>query len=578
MNYQRKWFKIILAVLGTATLLSSVSSAVHAQEPKAGKLKVYVTLPEAYTFVDEKAIGPGNQSIRLGEGKHTLSVENYGFKPFHQDVSIVSGETTKVKVDLEADGSKVSGPWGRIQIEVGTLNRGDYAVLLNGKSAGYFVGHVDEFNQNILWKQELIVPVRTHDITVTRNDQTVWSGSVPVAANQRVIINIDSGKIRTTDWPRGGELGEMSRFKAGLASASVVIAPVSGSITATPTRIDCNQPSELKWASLETVDSDISGMSPVPQSGEKQVSPKKTTSYELTASGPGGVVKSSATVDVNPVVVAQIQASPAEAQYRRIGDKVLTQQNGTLNWSTSNVNSVSIDPFGPVDTNGSRTVPLVPTQTTDGPVDQTLSYSLSATNVCGGSETKTVAIHLTGSIEPIPAVLLNSIFFPSDYPEKKDPTVGLVKSQQDALTTLANGFTKYLEYDPDAKLAVAAYADQRGPQNYNESLSERRGQSVKDFLVAKGISADKIEVSSYGKDKPLDENTVDQLQASNPNPPPEAHLKNTHASWLAYNRRVDILFLPSNKESERFYPNNAPDSNILWQRAKPDRSVIDQDE
>ena len=94
-----KWFKRFSGVLGTATLLSSVG---YAQEPKAGKLKVYVTLPEAYTFVDEKAIGPGNQSIRLGEGKHTLSVENYGFKPFHQDVSIASGETTKVRVDLEA--------------------------------------------------------------------------------------------------------------------------------------------------------------------------------------------------------------------------------------------------------------------------------------------------------------------------------------------------------------------------------------------------------------------------------------------------------------------------------------------
>ncbi|HSS97878.1 MAG TPA: OmpA family protein [Terriglobales bacterium] len=578
MNYQSKWFKSFLVVLGTATLVSSLSLTVHAQEPKAGKLKVYVTLPEAYTFVDEKAIGPGNQSLRLGEGKHTLSVENYGFKPFRQDVSIASGETTKVKVDLEADTAKVSGPWGRIQIEVGTLTRGDYAVLLNGKSEGYFVGHVDEFNQNILWKQELIVPVRTHDITVTRNGQTVWSGSVPVAANQRVIINIDNGKIRTVDWPRGGELGEMPRFKARLASASVVIAPVSGSITATPTRIDCNQQSELKWASLETVDSDISGMSPVPQSGERQVSPKKTTSYELTASGPGGVVKSSATVDVNPVVVAQIQASPSEAKYRRIGDKVLTQENGTVNWSTSNVNSVSVDPFGSVDANGSRTVPLVPTQTTDGPVDQTLTYSLNATNVCGGSETKTVSIHLTGSVEGIPAVLLNSIFFPSDYPGQKDPTVGLLKSQQDALTTLANGFTKYLEYDPDAKLAVAAYADQRGPQKYNESLSERRGQSVKDFLVAKGISADKIDVAAYGEDKPLDQSTVDQLQVSNPNPPPEAHLKNAHTSWLAYNRRVDILFLPSNKESEKYYPNNTPDLNILWQRAKPDRSAVEQDE
>jgi flagellar motor protein MotB len=578
MSYQSKWFKSFMALLGTAILLPALSSSIHAQEPKAGKLKVLVTLPEAYTFVDDKAIGPGNQSIRLGEGKHTLSVANYGFKPFHQDVSIASGETTKVKVNLEADGSNVSGPWGRIQIEVGTMTRGDYAVLLNGKSEGYFVGHVDEFNQNILWKQELIVPVRTHDVTVTRNGQTVWSGAVPVAANQRVIIHINNGKIRTTDWPRGGELGEMPRFKAGLASASVVIAPVSGSITATPTRIECNQPSELKWASLETVDNDITGLSPVPASGERQVSPKKTTSYELTASGPGGVVKSSATVDVNPAVVAQIQASPSEAHYRRIGDKVLTQENGTVNWSTSNVNSVSIDPFGSVDASGSRTVPLVPTQTTDGPVDQTLSYSLNANNVCGGSETKTVAIHLTGSIEPIPAVLLNSIFFPSDYPEKSDQTVGLLKSQKEALTTLADGFTKYLVYDPDAKLSVAAYADQRGPQKYNESLSERRGQSVKDFLVAKGISADKIEVMSYGEDKPLDENTVDQLQASNPNPPPEAHLKNTHASWLAYNRRVDILFLPSNKESERYYPNNAPDADILWQRAKPDRSVIDQDE
>jgi flagellar motor protein MotB len=575
MSHQITCFKSFLVVLGTATLLSS---AVYAQEPKPGKLKVYVTLPEAYTFVDEKAIGPGNQSIRLGEGKHTLSVENYGFKPFQQDVSIASGETTKVMVNLEPDGAKVSGPWGRIQIEVGTATRGDYAVLLNGKSAGYFVGHVDEFNHNILWKQELIVPVRTHDVTITRNGQEVWSGAVPVAANQRVIINIGNGTMKNTDWPRGEGLGEMARFKAGLASASVVIAPVSGSITATPPRIDCNQPSELKWASLETVDSDISGMSPVPASGQKQVSPRKTTAYDLTASGPGGVVKASATVDVNPVVVAQLQASTSEAHYRRIGDKVLTQESGTLNWSASNVDSVSLDPFGSVDRSGSRTVELVPSQTTDGRVDQTLSYSLKATNVCGGSEIKTVAIHLTGSIEPIPAVLLNSIFFPSDYPEKSDQTVGLLRSQKEALTTLAGDFTKYLEYDPGAKLSIAAYADERGPKNYNESLSERRGQSVKDFLIANGVSGDKIEVSAYGLDKPLDQNTVDQLQASNPNPAPETHKNNPHTSWLAYNRRVDILFLPTNKESERYYPNSAPDANILWQRMKPDRAEVDKDE
>jgi hypothetical protein len=576
MSHQIKFFRSFLATtLGAATLLTST---VFAQEPKAGKLSVYVTLPEAYTFVDDKAIGPGNRSVKLGEGKHSLSVESYGFKPFRQDVTIASGETTKVRVDLQQDGAKVSGPWGRIQIEVGTTTRGDYAVLLNGKSAGYFVGHVDEFNNNIIWKQELIVPARSHDVTVTRYGKVVWTGTVPVQANQRVIINIGRGTTRTTDWPRGAKLGEMDRFKGGIASASVVIAPVKASIEATPAKIDCNQPSELKWASVETIDSDISGMSPVPANGERQVSPKKTTTYELTAAGPGGVVKESTTVDVNPVVVAQLQASTTEAHYRRIGDKVITQENGTINWSTSNVDSVSIDPFGSVDRSGSKTVEFVPSQTTDGPVDQTMNYNLTATNVCGGTETKTVAIHLTGSIDPIPGVLLNSIFFPSDYPEKGDQTVGLLKSQKDSLTALAGGFVKYLEYDPDAKLSVAAYADERGPQTYNETLSERRGQSVKDFLVASGVPGDKVDVASYGQQKPLDENTVTQLQASNPNPPPEAHLKNTKASWLAYNRRVDILFLPSNKESERYYPNNAPDADILWQREKPDRAVIDQNE
>jgi hypothetical protein len=171
---------------------------------------------------------------------------------------------------------------------------------------------------------------------------------------------------------------------------------------------------------------------------------------------------------------------------------------------------------------------------------------------------------------------LNSIFFPTDYPQEDDPTVGLLPSQKQALIALADRFTKYLEYDPDAKLLLSAYADERGPQKYNEPLSERRGQSVKNYLIANGVSGDKIEVSAYGADMPLDKSTVEQLQTNNPNPPPENRVKDWRASWLAYNRRVDILFLPTNKESERYYPNNAPDSDILWQRLIPDRSLVDE--
>ena len=89
------------------------------------------------------------------------------------------------------------------------------------------MGHVDEFNNNNFEKQELIVPARTHEVTITRYGQVVWSGTVPVGANQRVIINISNSRQRTTDWSRGAKLSSMPRFKAGLASASVVIAPVT---------------------------------------------------------------------------------------------------------------------------------------------------------------------------------------------------------------------------------------------------------------------------------------------------------------------------------------------------------------
>jgi hypothetical protein len=262
--------------------------------------------------------------------------------------------------------------------------------------------------------------------------------------------------------------------------------------------------------------------------------------------------------------------------YRRIGDKVIQPASTTLNWSSSNSDAASIDSIGSVDTSGSKSLTLTPTQTSNGPVDEEVKYTFTATNVCGGTETKTVAVRMKGSIEPIPAVLLNSVFFPTDYPTKKDPALGLVRSQQETMRTLADGFKKYLEYDPDAKLAVGAYADERGPNKYNESLTGLRAQRVKDFLVSEGVTAEKIDTSAYGKDKPLDKATVIDLQARNPNQTPKDRISKFRATWLAYNRRVDIVLLPTNAESARFYPQQAADSQILWQRPKPARSVVEK--
>ena len=580
MSAQRAFYLVV----GASVLLSS---ATFAQEAKPGKLKMKVTPKQAYTFVDGKAIGPGNRTIKLDVGTHRVVVANYGYKFVEQDVSIDSDQTVPVDIKLEPVGAPVPGPRGRIQIEAGRLHGATAAaVLLNGKKPLYFVGHVDEFdNDALFWRQELIVPPGTHQVTVTRYGKELWSGPVTVAADQRVIVYISNGKEKTKSWPRGsecrknclpGDLGENAqRFRAGIASATVVVAPVSGSVSANPSKIDCNQNTQLAWVSRETVEADMSGMSPVPTSGEKTISPRQTTTYQLTASGPGGVATPSTTVEVNPVVQSSLSASPTEVSYRRIGDKILKQESTTLSWSSSNSDAASLDPGGSVDPSGTKSLTLNPTQTGNGPVVEEFKYTLKATNVCGGSDSKTVGVHLKGSVEPVPTVLLHSVFFPTAYPTKDEPTFGLVRSQQEVLANLAAGFKQYLEYDPDAKLSLGGFTDERGTDKYNDSLSELRVQIVKDFLVSQGIAADKIDTSAYGKQKPLDKATVSDLQTRNPNQPPEKRVRDSRTTWLAYNRRVDVALAPTNAESEKFYPNQAVDSDILWQKPKPSRSAVE---
>jgi hypothetical protein len=556
-------------VIILAAAFAMCASASFAQD---GKLKIKVTPSQAYVFVDGNAINHGSHAIKLGAGKHTVVVVNYGYKISSQDVNIDAGKTTDLNVALEAYGDKVAGPWGRVYIS-GTDTSA--AVLANGKTPGYFVGHVDEFDNDFwLWKQELLLPPGTHHLTITRAGKELWSGDVKVEAGKKVSINVGKNSQVTTDWSkRDADLTKkapLPRFHAGVASATVVVAPVKASVTNSTANINCGQSTNLEWTTADAVDvSYDNGVGKVANSGSQPVSPHATTTYTLTAAGPGGVVTNTETVNVNTTVVATLNAAPAELHYRKIGDKVITDDSGTLTWTTSNADSAEIAPIGKVDLNGSQTVKADPAKTDNGPVDESKSYTLTATNVCGGSSTQTAAFHVTGSIEPIPEVVLQSVFYPTDYPDKRNPQVGLVKSQELELATLADGFKKYLEYDGDAKLSVEAYADIRGSKPHNQDLSERRVERIKQYLVDQGISADKIQTAAYGKERPLGKPEVNTLESTNPNPAPKARARNAQGTWYAYNRRADIILLPSGKKSAQFYPNNADDSGIIWQIPKP---------
>ncbi|MGD0545565.1 MAG: OmpA family protein [Candidatus Acidiferrales bacterium] len=563
-------------ILTLAVAIALCASAGFAQD---GKLKMKVSPPQAYVFVDGNAIRDGSYSVRLAPGKHTVVVVNYGYKISTQDVNIESGKTTNLAVTLEPYGDKVAGPWGRVYIS-GTDVRA--AVLSNGKTPGYFVGHVDEFNNDFwIWKQELLLPPGTHHLTITRGGKDLWSGDVKVEAGKKVSINVGKNTQVTTDWSkRQADLQKKSplpRFHAGIASATVVIAPVRAVVTNATANINCSQNTDLAWQTTDAVDVTIdNGVGNVDLNGSKSVSPRATTTYTLTASGPGGIVTGTETVNVNTKVDATLTANPTDLHYRKIGDKVITDDNGTLTWTTSNADSVSIDPFGKVDLNGTQTIKSEPKDVTEVPegqpartVDEQRAYTLTATNVCGGSTTQTANVHVVGSVEPIPSVVLQSIFYPTDYPDKPHPQVGLVKSQQLELATLADGFKKYLEYDPDAKLSIESHADVRGSKPHNQDLSERRVERIKQYLVDQGIAADKIQTAAYGKERQLDKSEVKNLEDTNPNKPPKVRERNKQGDWLAYNRRADIVLLPSGKKSAQFYPHNADDSGIMWQIPKP---------
>jgi outer membrane protein OmpA-like peptidoglycan-associated protein len=157
---------------------------------------------------------------------------------------------------------------------------------------------------------------------------------------------------------------------------------------------------------------------------------------------------------------------------------------------------------------------------------------------------------------------LHSIYFPTARPTVEKPGGGLVDSQANTLVILAQDFTKYLTYKPDAHLILGGHADHRGSEEYNKGLTERRVDRTKSFLIEHGVPADHIDTRSFGKDENLTEEQVKQLMDQDPDlSPDERNQMVSHLSVLvmANNRRVDVTLSTTGEQSVRRYPFNAKD-------------------
>jgi peptidoglycan-associated lipoprotein len=92
-----------------------------------------------------------------------------------------------------------------------------------------------------------------------------------------------------------------------------------------------------------------------------------------------------------------------------------------------------------------------------------------------------------------PAFAADTIYFDYDSSSIKS-------SEQSKLTAVASA----LQSDASAKLLVEGYCDERGTEEYNRSLGERRALAAREALANAGISADRVATRSYGEDRAAD--------------------------------------------------------------------------
>ena len=61
----------------------------------------------------------------------------------------------------------------------------------------------------------------------------------------------------------------------------------------------------------------------------------------------------------------------------------------------------------------------------------------------------------------------------------------------------------YLKSNPNLNVSLEGHADERGTREYNLALGEKRANAVKDYFISNGISSARVNVISYGKEKPV---------------------------------------------------------------------------
>lgn len=89
-----------------------------------------------------------------------------------------------------------------------------------------------------------------------------------------------------------------------------------------------------------------------------------------------------------------------------------------------------------------------------------------------------------------------AVLLPSSYPE-------------------LDAFANYLVKNPQVFIEIGGHTDNTGSEEQNKILSEKRANTVADYLITKGVELNRVTYKGYGSTKPIANNSTDEGKKQN---------------------------------------------------------------
>ena len=144
-----------------------------------------------------------------------------------------------------------------------------------------------------------------------------------------------------------------------------------------------------------------------------------------------------------------------------------------------------------------------PKDTADSSGSGSTSTSSDVSSSADTETTESASIE-PGSQEDLIVNVGDRVFFNYDSAELDTDAQELLQDQ-----------VAWLKQYSDVSVIIEGHCDERGTREYNLALGEKRAQSVKNYIINLGISADRVSTISYGKERPAVVGSNDGAWAQN---------------------------------------------------------------